>query len=57
MSTVPAPRMPRPRPKVMTMTPAARGDIVDTADFHFLPKPFSLGQLASKVKEVTSAGS
>ena len=30
----------------------ARGDIVDTADFHFLPKPFSLGQLASKVKEV-----
>ncbi len=30
----------------------ARGDIVDTADFHFLPKPFSLGQLASKVKDV-----
>ena len=30
----------------------ARGDIVDTADFHFLPKPFSLGQLAAKVKDV-----
>ena len=33
----------------------ARGDIVDTADFHFLPKPFSLGQLAAKVKEVLAA--
>jgi two-component system, cell cycle sensor histidine kinase and response regulator CckA len=30
----------------------ARGDIVDTADFHFLPKPFSLSQLAGKVKDV-----
>jgi two-component system cell cycle sensor histidine kinase/response regulator CckA len=30
----------------------ARGDIVDTADFHFLPKPFSLGQLTTKVKDV-----
>lgn len=30
----------------------ARGDVVDSPDIHFLPKPFSLGQLASKVKEV-----
>lgn len=30
----------------------ARGDVVDSPDIHFLPKPFSLGQLASKVKDV-----
>lgn len=30
----------------------ARGDVLDSPDIHFLPKPFSLGQLASKVKEV-----
>jgi hypothetical protein len=26
--------------------------VVDSPDIHFLPKPFSLGQLASKVKDV-----
>ena len=30
----------------------ARGDVVDSPDIHFLPKPFSLGQLATKVKDV-----
>ncbi|MFL2771891.1 MAG: PAS domain-containing protein [Rhodospirillaceae bacterium] len=30
----------------------ARGDVVDSSDIHFLPKPFSLGQLATKVKDV-----
>ncbi len=30
----------------------ARGDVLDSPDIHFLPKPFSLGQLASKVKDV-----
>ncbi len=33
----------------------ARGDVVDSPDIHFLPKPFSLGQLASKVKDVMDA--
>jgi len=31
---------------------AARGEITDSGDMHFLPKPFSLQQLAAKVKEV-----
>lgn len=31
---------------------AARGEIAESADFHFLPKPFSLNQLAAKVKDV-----
>lgn len=31
---------------------AARGELTESADFHFLPKPFSLNQLAAKVKEV-----
>ncbi|MFA7430244.1 MAG: response regulator, partial [Rhodospirillaceae bacterium] len=35
---------------------AARGEITDSADMHFLPKPFSLQQLAAKVKEVMSVG-
>ncbi|MGC2856127.1 PAS domain-containing protein [Novispirillum sp. DQ9] len=34
---------------------AARGEITDSADMHFLPKPFSLQQLAEKVKDVTTA--
>ncbi|WP_019645357.1 PAS domain-containing protein [Novispirillum itersonii] len=29
---------------------AARGEIADSTDFHFLPKPFSLTQLAARVK-------
>ena len=33
----------------------ARGDVVDSPDIHFLPKPFSLGQLATKVKDVLAA--
>jgi len=49
-------RVERPEIKIMVISgyseEVARGDIVDTADFHFLPKPFSLGQLASKVKDV-----
>jgi len=49
-------RVERPEIKIMVISgyseEVARGDIVDTADFHFLPKPFSLGQLASKVKNV-----
>ncbi len=51
-------RVERPEIKIIVISgyseEVARGDIVDTADFHFLPKPFSLGQLASKVKEVLS---
>lgn len=31
---------------------AARGEIADSTDFHFLPKPFSLTQLAARVKEL-----
>lgn len=31
---------------------AARGELTGSVDFHFLPKPFSLTQLAAKVKEV-----
>ena len=49
-------RVERPEIKIIVISgyseEVARGDIVDTADFHFLPKPFSLGQLASKVKDV-----
>jgi two-component system cell cycle sensor histidine kinase/response regulator CckA len=49
-------RVERPEIRIIVISgyseEVARGDIVDTADFHFLPKPFSLGQLASKVKEV-----
>lgn len=33
---------------------AARGEITDSADMHFLPKPFTLLQLAEKVKDVTA---
>ena len=49
-------RVERPEIRIIVISgyseEVARGDIVDTADFHFLPKPFSLSQLASKVKEV-----
>ncbi len=49
-------RVERPEIKIIVISgyseEVARGDIVDTADFHFLPKPFSLSQLASKVKDV-----
>ena len=31
---------------------AARGDIGDMPDFHFLPKPFSLRDLSEKVKQI-----
>ncbi len=34
---------------------AARGELTESVDFHFLPKPFSLTQLAAKVKEVLLA--
>jgi len=49
-------RVERPEIRIIVISgyseEVARGDIVDTADFHFLPKPFSLGQLVSKVKDV-----
>ena len=49
-------RAERPEIKILLISgyseEVARGDIVDTDDFHFLPKPFSLGQLVSKVKDV-----
>jgi two-component system cell cycle sensor histidine kinase/response regulator CckA len=49
-------RVERPEIRIIVISgyseEVARGDIVDTADFHFLPKPFSLSQLATKVKEV-----
>ena len=49
-------RAERPEIKILLISgyseEVARGDIVDTDDFHFLPKPFSLGQLTAKVKEV-----
>ena len=51
-------RVERPEIRIIVISgyseEVARGDIVDTADFHFLPKPFSLGQLAGKVKDVLS---
>ncbi len=51
-------RVERPEIRIIVISgyseEVARGDIVDTADFHFLPKPFSLSQLAAKVKDVLS---
>ena len=35
---------------------AFRKRLGDESDIHFLPKPFSLKQLAGKVKEVMVAG-
>ncbi len=53
-------RAERPEIKILLISgyseEVARGDIVDTEDFHFLPKPFSLGQLVSKVKDVLKDG-
>jgi len=53
-------RVERPEIRIIVISgyseEVARGDIVDTADFHFLPKPFSLSQLASKVKDVLTEG-
>ncbi len=49
-------RLERPEMRVILISgyseEVARGDVVDSPDIHFLPKPFSLGQLASKVKDV-----
>jgi two-component system cell cycle sensor histidine kinase/response regulator CckA len=49
-------RVERPEIKILLISgyseEVARGDIGGTEDFHFLPKPFSLSQLASKVKDV-----
>ena len=49
-------RVERPEIKVLLISgyseEVARGEVLDTPDIHFLPKPFSLGQLASRVSEV-----
>lgn len=34
---------------------AARGELTESPDFHFLPKPFSLAQLADKVRDVLAS--
>lgn len=52
-------RVERPEVKIILISgyseEVARGDVVDSPDIHFLPKPFSLGQLATKVKDVLAA--
>lgn len=52
-------RVERPEIKVILISgyseEVARGDLVDSRDVHFLPKPFDLSQLASRVKEVLSS--
>ena len=49
-------RVERPEIKIILISgyseEIARGEVATGQDFHFLPKPFSLGQLALKVKEV-----
>ncbi len=49
-------RVERPEIKIILISgyseEIARGEVATGQDFHFLPKPFSLGQLATKVKEV-----
>jgi two-component system cell cycle sensor histidine kinase/response regulator CckA len=49
-------RVERPEIKILLISgyseEVARGEITDTDNFHFLPKPFSLGQLVAKVKDV-----
>ena len=49
-------RVERPEVRIILISgyseEVARGDVVDSPDIHFLPKPFSLGQLATKVKDV-----
>lgn len=51
-------RVERPEIKVILISgyseEAARGDLVDSRDVYFLPKPFNLVQLAGRVKEVLS---
>ena len=47
-------RAKRPGTKVLLISgfseEAARGEIQDMPDFHFLPKPFSLRELGEKIK-------
>ncbi|WP_404386325.1 ATP-binding protein [Caenispirillum salinarum] len=49
-------RVERPEIKVILISgyseEVARGDLVDSRDVHFLPKPFNLAQLAGRVREV-----
>ncbi|MBL8629796.1 MAG: PAS domain-containing protein [Rhodospirillaceae bacterium] len=49
-------RVERPEIKIILISgyseEIARGEVATGHDFHFLPKPFSLGQLAAKVKDV-----
>ncbi len=49
-------RVERPEIKIILISgyseEIARGEVATGQDFHFLPKPFSLGQLALKVKDV-----
>jgi len=49
-------RVERPEIKIILISgyseEIARGEVATGQDFHFLPKPFSLGQLATKVKDV-----
>ncbi|WP_343870283.1 response regulator, partial [Caenispirillum bisanense] len=52
-------RVERPEIRVILISgyseEVARGDLVDSKDIHFLPKPFDLAQLAARVKEVMAA--
>ncbi|MEQ8735050.1 MAG: PAS domain-containing protein [Rhodospirillaceae bacterium] len=54
-------RVERPEVRIILISgyseEVARGDVVDSPDIHFLPKPFSLGQLATKVKDVLAGPS
>jgi len=53
-------RVERPEIKIILISgyseEIARGEVATGQDFHFLPKPFSLGQLALKVKDVLEEG-
>ena len=53
-------RVERPEIKIILISgyseEIARGAVATGQDFHFLPKPFSLGQLALKVKDVLEEG-
>ena len=52
-------RVERPEIRVILISgyseEVARGDLVESKDIHFLPKPFDLAQLAARVKEVMAA--
>jgi two-component system cell cycle sensor histidine kinase/response regulator CckA len=52
-------RVERPEIKVILISgyseEVARGDLVDSRDIHFLPKPFNLAQLAGRVKDVLNS--